>query len=272
MERYNDEYEMNFNLLLVGEPGVGKTRLCATATMHESTRDVLWLDVDGGLLTLRDMELEHPPLVEKIESIDQLEEIHWHLKKRDEGYEEIRTVVIDNGTELVPMDLEAVVRRKAAKEKKEKGGKTRRFGVDDVWLDDRGETGRRLARIFRWYRDLPINTIITCHSREIFKKMADNTEGPLEDTLPEFPRGLRRQVCGFQDYVWYMWIKDEERFLLTQRRPKHFAKTRGEKAQKIIGSSLRVPMDRPFIPEIVHSLKVGEPLHKDYSIEVRNGE
>lgn len=259
MRVFDPEEEQRFNLCVFGEPGCGKTRLAATACMNDTMGKVLWLNVEGGMITLKDMDLTNLPLVEDIDKVSELEDIYNSLKKSKSEFKDIHTVVIDNGTDLVPIDLEAVVER-VASEEIAKHGKTRRSGRDDVWLNDRGETGRRLGRIFRWYRDLDVNVIITAHPRFEYKKKADGTLGELTDVRTEFPPALRRQVEGYQDFVWYIHHDDKsgDRRMLTQRRGVYFAKTRGERFQRTIGDVLALPIDKPILPDLFTALQTGE--------------
>ena len=41
------------NVLIYGEPGVGKTWLCGTADDDKADKPVLFMDVEGGVTTLR---------------------------------------------------------------------------------------------------------------------------------------------------------------------------------------------------------------------------
>lgn len=265
MERFDPTEDIFMNLCLFGEPGVGKTRLCGTICQSDVMGDVVWADIEGGLITLKNMDLKFHPLVEGISDVRELEQLYWALKKRkgDKKLEDVGTVVIDNATDLVPIDLEHVVTRKAEEEKRKKG-KTRRTGVDDVWLDDRGETGRRLGRIFRWFRDLDLNVVMTAHPREIYDRKIDangrEVQGKLIDVRTEFPPALRRQVEGYQDYVWYMHYNDKtgKRVMLTERAGPYWAKTRGEQFREMLGPVLRVPDDRAVIPELYTALQSGK--------------
>src|SRR4051812_4997929 len=83
------------NLLIYGEPGAGKTYLAATAQDSEATSPILFLDVEGGTVTIRrrkDVD------VVKVRSMQQVEEIHNKLYADTERY--YKTVIIDSLTEL----------------------------------------------------------------------------------------------------------------------------------------------------------------------------
>src|SRR6188472_1547478 len=92
------------NLLIYGEPGVGKTRLAGSAADHEDTAPVLILDVEGGVTSLRhrnDID------VIQVRDIDTIVKVHDELhKEKGGGY---RTVVIDSLSELQKLDMRTVM-------------------------------------------------------------------------------------------------------------------------------------------------------------------
>ncbi len=246
------------NLMLYGDPGVGKTALAGTLAMLEDMR-MVWGDIDGGLLTLKDMERQSDIEVFDIEETKQLEDLHRFMLENSDDWQ---AVVIDNATELVDRDLEAVVRRKATRDV-ERFGKSRRDNLDDVWLDDQGETKRHLSRILRWFRDLPMHTIFIAHARQITKKRGD--QDVVVDVRPDFPRALRRAAEGYCDYVWYMHeIEGRIRLLYTQRLGVIYAKSRGSTFHEL--PVLQVPWHYPVLPRLLDLLS-GEELDEELRYE-----
>jgi hypothetical protein len=239
------------NMVIYGEPGVGKTALAGTWAMVEDS-DILWASIEGGLLTLHDMPFKSSVDVQSISGVGDLEDLHKFLKYEEHHYV---AVVIDNATEIIDRDLEVVVHRKAAKDV-EKFGKSRRATIDDVWMEDYGETSRRLARVFRWYRDLPIHTIFIAHPRHIEAKRGDRNV--LVDVRPDFPRQLRRAVEGYVDFVWFLHQTEEgERLLYTKRTGVLYCKSRGIAFDPL--PALRVPWGFPTMPEVLSILNGKEP-------------
>lgn len=103
--RVLDVERTHLNMMVYGEPGVGKTLFAATGP-----GPVLFLDVDDGLLTLRDLDpkvaeaLGVDPTQWYFESIRSLADIREQIKRlatefaRDPNF--FGTVVLDNLTEL----------------------------------------------------------------------------------------------------------------------------------------------------------------------------
>jgi hypothetical protein len=239
------------NILLYGEPGTGKTAMAGTLAMEEECK-MVWGDIDGGLLTLRDMDTKGDIEVYAIEATSDLEGLHKFMYENSDDYD---AVVLDNTTELVDRHLESVVRRKAAKDV-ERFGKSRRENIDDVWIDDHGETKRHLSRLLRWFRDLPMHTIFIAHPRHMMKKKGEDSV--LVDVRPDFPRALRRAAEGYADYVWYMHtMEDGSRLLYTQRLGVIYGKSRGIALHNY--PVLRIPWGFPVLPEIFQVLDGKEP-------------
>src|SRR5215472_2249745 len=98
------------NALIYGEPGVGKTYLCGTAEDHPDTTPVLYLDIDGGVTTLRHRSSLHVKAVRSIEKIkrgdeqilgiNEVYEMLFQSIDKDTGKMPYKTVVIDRLDEL----------------------------------------------------------------------------------------------------------------------------------------------------------------------------
>lgn len=190
------------NLLIYGEPGVGKTRLAGSAADHPDTSPVLILDVEGGVMSLR-----HQPSVDvvQIRDIDTIVKIHDELQKRNGGG--YKTVVIDSLSELQKLDMFAVMGDEVNKarnpESMDKDVPTQR-----AW----GKSLERLRRIIRAYKDLPVHTIMTT-------KLATTTDEQTNVTLyhPALPGKLRGDAPGFFDVVGLMRVKEEQNGAVKKR-------------------------------------------------------
>lgn len=226
-------------------------------------REVLYLNIEGGLLTVREMGLEHPPRAVDVHSAAELESIFWALRRKDKPFDKVRTVIIDNASELVSMELEQVARRKM----KRPGDKHE--SIDDHHLDDRGEVSSRLSRILRWYRDLDVNTIVTAHPRMDYFRKNDRPTDNLKQCVPGFPDALRRALIGYQDFVWYVYRSGDEHHLLTQPQGAYYAKTRGQVFPQNLGQRVKIPVDAPAIAQIYKMLLDGSALPEQYKIETK---
>lgn len=183
------------NMMIYGEPGVGKTYFVGTAQDHPMTAPLLVIDIDGGITTLR-----HRPDVDVIQvrSVSQLIGAYRTLydaipsdgKKYPYG-----TVAIDTYSELQSLDLREIMVAFAKINDK----------IDADVPDQRGygKSLTHMRQILRYFRDLPCNTIFTCHS----KTDRDNNMRLL--TYPNLVGQLRIVAPGFLDIVgFYRAVED----------------------------------------------------------------
>ena len=225
--------EFKMNILVYGIPGVGKTVFAASAQDCPHMKDVLVLNIEGGLLSVAD---RGDITAVDIRSMEELEEQFWNLANRKEGYERFQTVVIDSGSELQTLNLEQIARQSLNKPESKRQGKT----MDDLWIEDYGKSTANLRRIFRWFRDLPLHVIITALPKTIYS----GTRGQGEPTavVPSLTDKLGESLMGYVDAVWYMYMDSEEnRKILTQSKGIHRAKTRGIAFSKSLGLVLEDP-------------------------------
>lgn len=227
MEIYTPRVEgTHLNLLVYGPPGVGKTTFAASAAKHPELSPVLFLNIEGGLLSTVGTE---GVIATDVDSIEDLEKIFWELKQSiDRGEPIARTVVIDSGTEAQTISLEEA----AVKAMKKRPREDR----DDREIADYGRSTGQMSRIFRWFRDLPMHTIITALPYE--------TTTPKTTTViecaPSFTLKLRKSVMGYVDFVWYLGFSSSgERVLLTRPKGVYVAKTRGHEFSQKLGEQVK---------------------------------
>jgi hypothetical protein len=185
----------NFNFLVYGEPGVGKTRLCASSDAVQEMRKVLILDVDGGIRTAH----QTFPNVEylTITSWKFLQAIYNDL--RADASHGFRTVVLDTATEAQKINMMGIMEKVAERATAE--GKSREEELPGVreW----GISGEQVRRMIRAFRDLPLNFLMTAHVKD------DKDERTLvTKKSPDLPGKLSRQVSGFFDIVFYMYQRE----------------------------------------------------------------
>lgn len=176
------------NLLVYGDPGAGKTYLAGTALDHKLTKPVLFIDVEGGVTTLRKRkDLD----VIQVRSIKEVIDINNEIIKAGDPY--YKTIVLDSLTELQKMDMAWVQEfeyNKLGPEKVDKDIPSQR-----AW----GKSGERMRRIITAYRDLPTHLIATCRLGQEY----DDSTG-ITHFYPALPGKLRADVPGYFDVVGFL--------------------------------------------------------------------
>lgn len=230
------------NSIIYGLPGVGKTRLCASADAVPSMRRVLLLDVDGGALFAKDLY----PGVERlpITTWKQIIDVHRDLASgMDHGFQ---TVILDTGTEAQKYD-QASVMAQAAKIAADKG-EVRDEAVPS--FREWGITQDHFRHMVRGFRDLPLNFLMTLH----VKDQQNELTGRISKS-PDLPGKLSRQIAGFFDVVLYMYVKEVQ--VPDGQNPDGTPKTKKEDKRLLLSaaSELIIAKDRSDkLPPIIQDI------------------
>lgn len=219
------------NVLIFGEPGVGKTVLAASGQGVPGLDQHLFLNVEGGDLSIMDQGLDSmtPGRGEdgrpNGRTLTDLEELATAIANRTPGFENYRTLIIDSVTELQIRDMDDFV----------KPG-------DAIELRDYGKSTRRMQRILRMLRDANVNVIFTALSQNIMQKKRGSNELELSEIGPQMTAKVANSLKGYVDFVWYYYITPEgERVLITAPKGPIKAKTRNDKFAQAIGPAVKNP-------------------------------
>lgn len=207
------------NLMVYGDPGVGKTVLGGSASAVEALAPVLFVDVEGGTLSLRE---RFPDVkVVRVKSFNDLGQVHAELKKPSNPF---RTVVLDSITEIQKFGMYEIMRRAIDNDPDR--------DPDLPGIGEWGKNTEQIRRLIRAFRDLPVNTI--------FLALAQTNTDKRNNTLtkPALSAKLSNEVAGFLDIVCYMYKKtvDDEvkRVLLTAGTDEFIAKDRTDRLPPIL--------------------------------------
>lgn len=250
----------NMKICIYGPQGAGKTTFAAMAQDHPDMKDVLFLDCEGGLMSVVSRGDIH---YERIRSTGQLEEIFWKVANGDPEYQRFKTFVIDSVTELQAVNIEEVVSESIEKERRRRRQQDIDRSIDEPHLKDYGKSTIRLRRILRWYKNLPVNIILTALPKYVYPP---RKEGQQEDdrqpteVRPDVTDKLGNALMGLVDCVWYLYtedIRDENgnvvgkgRFMLTQDYGPFRAKTRGQRFAQALGLVVK----DPYLPDLYELL------------------
>jgi hypothetical protein len=185
------EASLFFNFLIYGDPGVGKTVLAGSSYEVKEMNPVIFLDCEGGTLSLR----KRYPGVERvrIKHFGDLSKAYNALRRGEGGY---KTCVLDSVTELQKFGMYEIM-AKTVKEDPERD-------PDLPGIGEWGKNTEQMRKVIRAFRDLPMNTIFTALAR------TERTPKGKTIIKPSLSAKLSDEVAGFFDIVVYMYRKQTE--------------------------------------------------------------
>lgn len=204
------ETKLNFNFLVYGDSGTGKTRLAGSAIEVADLNPILLLDVEGGTLTLRST---YPGIdTIRIDSWAKLQRVYDILKLGQHGY---KTIIVDSLTEVQKLGMDHTM--------------DTRHGDDELAVPEIKEWNiniEQTRKFVRLCRDLEnVNTIFTA----LVRVDTDKRSG-LARKKPMLSGKVADEVAGFLDIVTYLYVEEVNgesiRILLTGTRPGTVAKDR----------------------------------------------
>lgn len=237
------------NLMVYGDPGVGKTVLAGSAAVVEAMQPLLYVDVEGGTLSLRE---RYPDVdVVRVKSFNDFGRLFESLRKEQHGY---KTVVLDSITEIQKFGMFEVMRRAIENDSDR--------DPDLPGIGEWGKNTEQMRRLVRAFRDLPMNTIFLALAAESQDKKGKKF------IKPSLSAKLSNEIAGFLDVVCYMYkktVKDDEtnedvikRLLLTSGTDEIIAKDRTDSLPPV----LEAP-DMTIIHQIMFPNKDKTPTNKE---------
>lgn len=210
----------NLNMLVYGDPGVGKTVLAGSASVVEEMSPVLFIDVEGGTFSIRD---RYPGVsTVRVQSWSDMQKVYNELYAMKHGY---KTVVLDSLTEIQKFSMYNIMLQ-VAKENPDRD-------PDIPAMRDWGKNIEQIRRMVRGFRDLPMHTVFTALARV----EKDTKTGALK-TMPYLSGKLSSEVAGFLDIVVFMYRKlvegQLERVILTTATEGQVAKDRSDKLPAVV--------------------------------------
>ena len=207
------------NMLVYGDPGVGKTVLGGSASVVEALAPVVFIDVEGGTLSLRE---RYPDVkVVRVKSFNDLGEVYQELRKPDNGF---KTVVLDSITEIQKFGMYEIMKRTIENDSER--------DPDLPGIGEWGKNTEQIRRLVRAFRDLPMNTLFLA----LAQTNTDKRNNSL--TKPALSAKLSNEIAGFLDIVCYMYkktVEDEvKRVLLTAGTDEFIAKDRTDRLPPIL--------------------------------------
>lgn len=226
------------NMMLHGESGVGKTYFVGTAQDHKLTSPLLVIDIDGGVSTLRHRKDVDVLQVRKFNDLVSIYRDLYNAIPSDGKKFPYGTIAIDTFSELQSVDLAEIMAFRARMNDK----------LDRDIPDQQGY-GKSLSHmrdVIRMFRDLPCNTIFTCHT------LPERDNNMRLVYHPKLTGQMRLIAPGFLDIVAFYFAEADGN---TVKRIMQFQKTETVIAKDRTGAFDPVEVD-PTMPILWDKLQV----------------
>ena len=175
--------------LVYGRAGSGKTTFATSGHADPRFGQTLVINIDDGLRSVAHTTALATP---RITSSAEFEEAIKCVKSKQEGFEKIKTVVVDDLSRLHKLFLdEAVINAKGNRD------------VDDIQLQDYNMAGKKLRRCIQLVLTLPCHVVLTA----LLKEVKDDQEKPVSRYAPDMFGQMPNTVMGMVDNVWCLMMQ-----------------------------------------------------------------
>lgn len=224
----NDKW--GINLVVYGPAGVGKTTFAASAQDSEYGKDVLFIDVEGGVRSIADRD---DITVFRPESFDEIRDLYLELKS---GSLPFKTVVVDSIGEAQALGLTTILR-------------SSKTGITS--LQDYGKSNEQITGFVRGLRGMAQSNGINVVFTALAVETKDETTGAVL-TRPALTPKARETIIGAVDMCGYLTQnRDGTRVLKFAPHPNYEAKLR----QPMGGEQIPLEIVNPKMSDLLDIMR-----------------
>ena len=187
------------DVLIYGHAGVGKTTLAQTASRVEHMLPILFIDTDGGTLSIEDQDMH----IIQPTTWAHFTKIYRSLRQTNP----YKTVIIDSVSIMAEICMNDLIR-----------------GVREIPAQqDWGRVTTKMINIIENFQKLPMNFIGTALAN------VTSTSTGIEKVTPGFSNKLSYRLPAIPDFCIYLDVKNNKRIAYCQKTASIVAKGRGKR-------------------------------------------